>query len=540
MHSPAYRVFEVPELVRLICSFVENPHLARLLTVSRCLFHCAAPLVWKEVSGVMKLLCLLPSLDLGDVAATDSEHLPLREPDRLARFSIYAPFIQKLKANAEEGTSCLCWELLLSNVPTRPLLPNLRDLDVNPSFKEQDSSRIVKYIGAFLCPTLSVVHTSQSYHLWINPLEARDLLVQMATTCPNLTKLNILVGNSQHPIHLLELGPYSPSSLFTPLSRFHRLRVLRSSSAVLYPDVLQLLGSLPHLESLTAYSHLEAYLLRSDNDNTEDDEIPIANLTLPEHSFPSLRNLEVDCVPGIVVSKLWQMPPLVQDLVSVRVHFMHDDDAEALSQLVCTVCQGSPHVTDLALDLVKSGGTELSSAASEHLSRLPLLRLRIWDCDLNVQPLIRALSNMEYLNIEWVYVDYEELALIAKHMPKLQYLHVGLLLSRWPDKADLPRDSQSPSPCYINSRFTFEDDFGGDTNSPSFRKAVMGIAQGLYALWPRGVYCAFEDPDHPELGEGDPSTLERLNEMIRVLSGTSALDVPSSEEFSSRWLYPSW
>ena len=66
MHPPTYRVLEVPELVRLICSFVEKPNLAQLLTVSRCFFHCAAPLVWKEVSGVMILLCLLPSLEMGD------------------------------------------------------------------------------------------------------------------------------------------------------------------------------------------------------------------------------------------------------------------------------------------------------------------------------------------------------------------------------------------------------------------------------------------------------------------------------------------
>ncbi|KAF8609086.1 hypothetical protein BDV93DRAFT_504533 [Ceratobasidium sp. AG-I] len=534
MHPPTRHISEVPELIGLICGFVENSSLVNLSTVSRGFFHCAAPLIWKEVTGLAKLLTLLPRLELDfpleELPTVGPDHIRPCDQDQLVRFNLYAPFIQRLESNFETDAGSLSWDLLLSRVPTRPLLPNLRALAIKPSFK-QSSTRFIEYVDAFLCPTLSGIRTSWDWNQWINPFEARSLMVRMTATCPGLTKLNILPGNSRHPENLLSFSLYSPVSIFTPLSQFRDLRVLHSSSAVLNPEVLQLLGNLPCLESLAVYS------LCTDNENWEDDDIPIANLTLPNNSFPSLRNLKIDCVPGAVVSKLWQTPPLVRDLVSVRIQFMADD-TESPSELVCTICQGSPHITDLELDLSKTRDTEISSVVVEHLHRLPLLHLRIWEGEADVQPLILALPNLEYLNIESMHVNFEELALIAKHMPKLQYLFVGMLLWNWPDESELPRDSSSSSPCYIDSQFSFEEDFDFDVDDPAFSDEIDGIARGLHALWPRGVRCGFGNWVDP--GDNDPATLNRVNKTTKALSAASALHIPTPEESSSRWVYGSW
>ena len=67
MYPPARRVLGVPELARLICNFVEKQNLAKLLTVSRCLFNTVAPIIWKELSGVTKLFLLLPRLDVDEL-----------------------------------------------------------------------------------------------------------------------------------------------------------------------------------------------------------------------------------------------------------------------------------------------------------------------------------------------------------------------------------------------------------------------------------------------------------------------------------------
>lgn len=121
----------------------------------------------------------------------------------------------------------------------------------------------------------------------------------------------MLPGSSQYPDNLRLSGKYSVASLFSPISQFHNLRILYSSSVVLNPGILQVLGDLPHLESLTAYSVSNKGYLDNMQIEVEDNEILIASLTLPGHSFPALQNLEIDCVPGEVISKLWQTPPLV-------------------------------------------------------------------------------------------------------------------------------------------------------------------------------------------------------------------------------------
>ncbi|KAF8609085.1 hypothetical protein BDV93DRAFT_541423 [Ceratobasidium sp. AG-I] len=339
----------------------------------------------------------------------------------------------------------------------------------------------------------------------------------------------MLIGSSRHSVDLRSSGVYSTANFFTPISQFRDLRFLRSSSAVVNARVLQLLGNLPRLESLAACSPCV------DGDDDKDDLILIANLVLPERSFPSLRGLEIDCVPGTVLSKLWQTSPLVRNLVSVRVQFMAHN-TESPSDLVCMICQGSPHITDLDLDLNRVGDTALSNVAVEHLRRLPLLRLRIWEAQVDVRSLVLALPNVEYLTLNSMLVNFEDLALIAKHMPKLQYLCTGLALWGWPMYFELPGDSWSPSPCHLDSRFPFEEFF--NIHSPDYNEEIDEIAQGLHMLWPKGIHCGFGFWD--DQGDTDYGTLERINNTTKALSASSALHIPTPEEASSRWVYESW
>lgn len=161
----------------------------------------------------------------------------------------------------------------------------------------------------------------------------------------------------------------------------------------------------------------------------------------------------------------------------MRVQFTFDDDDEVLSNLICIICQGSPRITDLELDMVKSEGSELLSVVVEPLGRLPLLRLRICGGIIEYRPLALALPNLEYLNIESVEVDFEGLSFIAKHMPNLQYLYIDLLLQDWPNESSLPHNSSSPSPCQVASLFSFEEDFDFNTNRRDFNKELESIAR---------------------------------------------------------------
>jgi hypothetical protein len=54
------RVFNIPEIIHLICKLLEKSDLARLLAISRSSFACAAPVVWNTIPGPKPLLSLLP------------------------------------------------------------------------------------------------------------------------------------------------------------------------------------------------------------------------------------------------------------------------------------------------------------------------------------------------------------------------------------------------------------------------------------------------------------------------------------------------
>ncbi|KAF8593325.1 hypothetical protein BDV93DRAFT_516654 [Ceratobasidium sp. AG-I] len=533
MRPPAYRVFEVPELVGMICGFMEKRNLVKLLTVSQPFFHCIVSHVWKEVIGISKLLVLLPSSGPDELSATSFDDVRPCNQLRLARFNIYAPYVQRLESNTKNDLGSLGWDLLLSRVPTRPVLPNLRALTINPCFA-QNSARFIDYIHSFLCPTLSDVRTSLHWNPWMNPLGARDLLVRMAAICPGLTKLNIIPKISHHPDSLLKLGLYSPASLFAPISQFQDLCVLYSSSAMLNPDTLRLLGDLPHLESLGAYS---VSIDEEGDEDADEVESPIASLTLPEHSFPALRHLEIDHVPATVVSKIWQTPPLVRNLVSVKVQFTPSDTA-LLDNLICVICRGSPQTTNLELDLSQIQDVELSSTVMEHFQRLPLRRVRIRDAYASCEPLALALPNVEYLDINGMRLSFDELTVIAKHMSELQYLSVGLYLWAMSGNPTFLHESSSPSSCQVDSWFAFESLL--HVTDPDFDEHIENIARGLQSLWPRGVRCAFWSLGKDLRRKRDIEILERVNDRIRTLSGASVLDIPTAEESASHWLYDSW
>lgn len=290
----------------------------------------------------------------------------------------------------------------------------------------------------------------------------------------------MLPGNSLYPDDLCSLGAYYTASLFSPIAQFCELHVLYSSSVVLNPSILQLLGNLPHLKSLTAYS--------VSNQRVEEEQILIASLTLPDHSFPALQNLKIDCISETVISKLWQTPPLVQKLMAVRVKPTFEPSYEVWNDLICAVCHGSPEITDIELDLVQTEYVELSSAVMGRFRRLPLRHLQIWDGYTDdCQSLALALPSVEFLEMETMLLSFRDLTLVTKYMPNLQYLSARLALWGWPSAMNLPHNSSSPSPCHIDSSFTFEDELHITFSNAD--KAVGDIAQ--YVIFCLSVIVVF-------------------------------------------------
>lgn len=95
-----------------------------------------------------------------------------------------------------------------------------------------------------------------------------------------------------------------------------------------------------------------------------------------------------------------------------------------------------------------------------------------------------TLPSLEYLDIKGIQANFEDLSLMAKHMPKLQHLQVGwlLLLSSWPEELDLPRDNSSLSPCYIDSALTIEEDLDAEVDDPEYNE-LDNIARYIFLCW---------------------------------------------------------
>ena len=99
---------------------------------------------------------------------------------------------------------------------------------------------------------------------------------------------------------------------------------------------------------------------------------------------------------------------------------------------------------------------ELSATTVNHFRQLPLERVEISSAFADCHRLTSTLPNVERLSMDSQLVYYEDLVLISKAMPKLQYLFAYLVLTGWP--SDLPRNSSSPLSCHIDSQFVFEEE----------------------------------------------------------------------------------
>ncbi|KAF8606214.1 hypothetical protein BDV93DRAFT_553973 [Ceratobasidium sp. AG-I] len=347
----------------------------------------------------------------------------------------------------------------------------------------------------------------------------------------------MLIGNSQYPSDSDLHDGYSKAAALISIPRLQNLRILSSSPLFLDPDILQLLGKLPYLESLTAYS-LPRQLATTQDAN--DDQALVASLALPMNSFPALQHLGIHSQLDAVVSKLWRITPLVQGLVSVTVRPM-GGSTKSLNNLVDDVCRGSPLIRDLDLDLVPDGQdevVELLTTVVERFRQMPLQRVRLRAWYIDYQHLTLVLRNVEYLKMEATPAEISDLALISKNMPKLQYLGVNLHLFNWPPASHWSDHSPSPRTCHIDSQFEFGDNLGLD--EPDFQNYVEIIAQALHVFWPKGVRCGLFMNAKGYYMTSDSDTVDCINKITKELSGTSAPHIPERLESESHWMYANW
>ncbi|KAG8779725.1 hypothetical protein FRC12_023884 [Ceratobasidium sp. 428] len=131
---------------------------------------------------------------------------------------------------------------------------------------------------------------------------------------------------------------------------------------------------------------------------------------------------------------------------------------------------------------------------------------------------------------------FEDLVLIARYLPKLQFLVADVSDTGWP--RDLEKYSITPSPstlCLANEFiFSNQDGYDEEEEDEYTKDLIDLIARDLHALWPNGIIC--EDthriPKSPDF--------EYFNLLLSKLEALNppGLKLPARELHELTWLYP--
>ncbi|KAG9089599.1 hypothetical protein FRC07_012291, partial [Ceratobasidium sp. 392] len=271
--------------------------------------------------------------------------------------------------------------------------------------------------------------------------------------------------------------------------------------------VLQLIGTLPQLDSLTIEGPIANPYAESE------DELYLDGLVLPPESFPYPNCGATSPLFGNSCTSM------------LRLNYSHHVPTDSeVDNTARDICKNSPHVIELYQDTL---GLiyDFSSVTIESLRKLPSLqRLELPGTGApesldDFRLFISSAVNLEYLALGFGFAKFEDLMLFAKHMPKLRFLSWGVILSDWPTNLEPEAVSPSPSTLCLRSGYQFSEDFGEDEldEDQVMEEHIDTIARNLLTLWPKGVNCEGELPAIPARTSLDDEYLALLNDTIRSL-----------------------
>ncbi|KAG8692719.1 hypothetical protein FRC08_009575 [Ceratobasidium sp. 394] len=442
--SARHRTLRLPELLRIICGFLPREHCAHLLYLSRFTYACALPTVWEEVD-FRSVLLLIPG---ATVTRSRRDDLKLEyvfnfpSAINLTRFNIHSPFVKTLRTS---GSYIIYfpneWRILESQTASKPLLPNLQLIAIN-TFSSTEPEH-VGWIPRLLHPGLRglEMHSldleknqgrSSGVHSWLDRVTCFELVNQLSRTCPRIETLQL------YPAKLGEYDKIQYSELYDSIATLTYLRSFTFGGSVLHQELLQVLGRLPYLETLS---------LRTDS--SQDWVFNQDDIYLPDDSFPSLQHLDLHHLDDSTVSRICNIPQLFRHLTTVNISHREDYD-DKLSEkkrsnaVVACLGKNSPHVQHLTV--LPRGETRgcfvVSWSTIDAFKSMPLRYLRLGGIrldpslssdssgeapqhhgpEINWEHLLAAVPHLEELHIETQTLEPQELQLFASRLPRLRLL----------------------------------------------------------------------------------------------------------------------
>ncbi|KAF8602096.1 hypothetical protein BDV93DRAFT_607732 [Ceratobasidium sp. AG-I] len=385
--SAGFRVFETVELLTLICQYTAPSECVKILLSSKLGFEVGAPFVWNHVDGAVKLLRLLPgawtSKDaMGEVKVFMFHTSPDTHP---TRFALYAPLVKSIRINKQYQELCTVrgWYYIYQRVRNQPLLPNLKTLMIDrcavaPPFTH--CTQAVMWTIALLSPsleTLNLICEEEEQSVPVPYLAASAIMSAVLEVCPAIRKLSLfpaveIEDESDELFPLLNLLHTRP--FLSYFSDLRNLSELVTSTHMLSPEALRVLGDLPRLKRLTFQEDLI-------EDMGYPDDLPSSAFSALEHL--AVRGLEFGDTEDVLT-----FLPLVRKITSLEVETSVVDDDEVdpdggegentLADRLFRCLADIPHLTNLNINL---GDTEYVPLGPRDinvpficnvLSRLPL------------------------------------------------------------------------------------------------------------------------------------------------------------------------
>ncbi|KAG9082727.1 hypothetical protein FRC07_014124, partial [Ceratobasidium sp. 392] len=381
------------------------------------------------------------------------------DPEKLGellspRFDVYASLVRKITVRHSTD-----WDYFVDTVSHRPLLPNLRSLFTAnlDSGLRTGFSDVFCCARALLCPSLVEIGVSSHYNSSTEVSLVSRLLKSSTNIASNLQTLRLVV-------HGWSKVPYNKSTTFSDLVLFRNIRTLECTTAMIDSAVLPLIGTLSQLDSFIVQGPI------ADTYTDSEDPLYLDDLVLPPDSFPVLRHLKITGLTCTTISQLWRHAPLVRQLVSVGVWFNYPDYEPTQSEInnaVRNICESSPYIIELYLD---TPGLiyDLWPATMQTLRQLSSLqRLELPGSSTAESPedftlFISGAVKLEYLTFGFGFAGFDDLMLFARQMPKLRFLSLVLVLTRWPTNIEPEIVSPSPSTLCLRSGYQFSKQFEED------------------------------------------------------------------------------
>ncbi|CAE7052390.1 unnamed protein product [Rhizoctonia solani] len=411
----------LPEILDIVCRYLNRRQLACLARSSRFFFPSAARELWSSWPVEDKdILNLLPDslIIKQDEKSTRFEvRIPaVLPPNYFERLSVYAPFIKHMNVSLAWGHSeeyihqqhLPGWPMVACYARTHVLLPNLRRVDLHERYSTTTSSRACSdWLRVLIPPSLSNLDIFRNFvddspgciERYLDLVE--DILCK---TSNNLERLRI---------HTLEpsVSQLSVSSPNDPASQ-------PLMPGALVSRALKQIVGMPRLRTL---------------------EIPeLSTVEVPDPSASStcrLNSLQIACGAVEPLFHIWRTPiPAHLTRLCLSTNWPGTTSAVSeLHDLTSLIAAVSPHITRISFYLAEIPDTE-------HLLDIlyPLHTLQLTELIVNGVPLtepaqqisLRAIAEywplLEVLELRHVGTSFNELVTISSYLPRLNCLLLQL------------------------------------------------------------------------------------------------------------------